>query len=187
MKPLIWKLPTAQSLENAALHYLGRYAASEASLRAMLENRLRRAGMRNPDFAQDAAAHELLRKAIESIIAKYKRNGILNDKAFAETKVNSLRRQGRSRRAIVQKLGAKGLPFSLVHEALQQNAEEKTPEEAELAAAIALVRRRKLGPFRKKEADSDAQRKELAALARAGFPLDIAKKALRTDEELWDE
>lgn len=187
MKLKLRKIPTPQSLANAALQYLGRYAASEASLRRVLENRLRRAAMQRPEFAADAERLVMLRSTIEQLVETHKRTGVINDAAFAETKVNSLRRQGRSRRAIQQKLGAKGIGGSVVATALEQYAEGAAPEEVELAAALALARRRKLGPFRKEPSDPDRQRKDFAALARAGFSSDIARRVLKAEApEDWD-
>ncbi|MDD4617475.1 MAG: regulatory protein RecX [Alphaproteobacteria bacterium] len=172
--------PTPESLGKAALQYLERYACSEAGLRNVLENRIRRATIKNRDFASDQTAHEALKAAIDQIVLKYKKLGVLNDKAFAEAKVNSLRREGRSRRAIQQKLAAKGISASFIKIAINRHAEDQSSEEAELAAACVLAKRRKLGPFRKTSADKDRRRKDLAVLARAGFPLDIACRALKT-------
>jgi regulatory protein len=187
MKIYFRKIPTPQSLANVALHYLGRYAASEASLRRVLENRLRRVAMQNPVFAADHERNRMLRDAIEQIIATHKRTGILNDAVFAETKVNSLRRQGRSRRAIQQKLGAKGVSSAIIAVAIEQNADSAAPEEVELKAAMALARRRKLGPFRKTPADEDRRRKDFSALARAGFSSAIARQVLKAEApEEWE-
>ena len=181
MKLKTRKIPTPHSLANVALQYLGRYAASEASLRRVLENRLRRAAMQNPEFAGDAELLRTLRTTIEQLIEKYKKTGVLNDAAFAETKVNSLRRQGRSHRAILQKLNAKGIRGAIVDEALEKNADGISSEEAEVAAALALLRRRKMGPFRKTLADEKIRRNELAALARAGFSFHVAQRVLKID------
>ena len=187
MKPKLRKIPTPQSLANVALHYLGRYAASEASLRRVLENRLRRAAMQRPEFAADAERQAMLRGVIEQLVETHKKTGVINDAAFAETKVNSLRRQGRSRRTIQQKLGSKGIRGAIVTAALEQNAEGAAPEEVELAAALAWARRRKLGAFRREPADPDRQRKDFAALARAGFSSDIARRVLKAEApEDWD-
>ncbi|MDR3425471.1 MAG: regulatory protein RecX [Alphaproteobacteria bacterium] len=175
------KPPTPQSLANAALQYLGRFAASEASLRRVLENRLRRAALRNPAFAADAAAQKALREAIEHIVEAHKRNGVIDDAAFAETKINSLRRQGRSRRAIEQKLAAKGLVKGIVATALDRHADGATAEEVEFKAALALARRRRLGPFGKTTPDETRRRKEFATLARAGFSSTIARRVLQAD------
>jgi SOS response regulatory protein OraA/RecX len=55
-----FKKPTPERLANAALYYLSRYAASEASLRRVLENRVRRAAMRDEAFAADREAQAAL-------------------------------------------------------------------------------------------------------------------------------
>ena len=181
------KIPTPQSLANIALYYLQRFAASEASLRRVLQNRLRRVAIRRPDFAADNELQQKLHSAIENIIEAHKKSGAINDKAFAEIKVNSLRRQGKSRRGIEQKLAAKGIQKTLVAEALESHAEELPPEEADYCAALALAKKRKLGPFRKKDADDDKKRKEFGVLARAGFSSAIAKRVLKAQiEEEWE-
>ena len=56
--------------------------------------------------------------------------------------------------------------------------------DAEFLAAIAFLRRRRLGPFRppaQDAADPVDPMRELATLGRAGFPRDIAERALRLD------
>jgi regulatory protein len=50
----------------------------------------------------------------------------------------------------------------------------------ELAAAVAFARRRRIGPFRKGDADP---RRELGMLARAGYGQEVAEAALRLDAE----
>lgn len=165
---------TPERLANVALHYLARYAASEASLRRVLDNRLRRAAMHNPEFANDPAAQDTLRAAIGGIVERHRKSGALNDIAFAETKLNSLRRAGRSRRAIEQKLAKAGIRKDITRGLFDS---EET-EEAELQAAFKLARRKKLGNFRSGETTREQRRKDLATLARAGFSLDIARRAL---------
>jgi regulatory protein len=173
------RIPTAQSLEGAALFYLGRYAASEFSLRRVLENRLRRAARLNPLFSQDEGLQERLRTAIDAIIERHKKSGALNDAAFAEMKTAGWRRAGRSARAIRMRLGQRGVARGAIEQALDCSAEDGDAEEAEFQAALALAKRRRLGPFRQKPADADQGRKDLATLARAGFSLDVARRALK--------
>jgi regulatory protein len=173
--------PTPQNLANAALHYLQRYAASEASLRRVLKHRIRRAAFDNPLVASDAERIAVLNSAIEMIIETHKKTGALNDASFAETKINSLRRQGRSSRAIQQRLAAKGVSSSLIVAALELNADGAEMEEIDFKAALTLARKRKLGPFRQSAADPSRTRKDFATLARAGFSSSIAKRVLKTE------
>jgi regulatory protein len=59
--------------------------------------------------------------------------------------------------------------------------------QAELAAALALARRRRLGPFRAVAGDPARVQKELAAFARAGFGRDVALRALRMDPQAAED
>jgi regulatory protein len=52
---------------------------------------------------------------------------------------------------------------------------------AELDAARAFARKRRLGPHREPDQRAQHRQKDLAALARQGFSFDTAKKALGTD------
>lgn len=178
------KVPTPDYLANVALYYLSRFAASEADLRRVLDNRLRRAAMVYPDFAEDKTLQQTLRAAIDSIVEQHKKSGILNDAAFAQMKANALRRAGRSARRITQQLQQRGVEAELVEAALCA-ADEGNSEESELNAAVALARRRGLGAFRKtggaKAAGTDQRRKDFATLARAGFSYDTARKVLESE------
>ncbi|MDX2028416.1 MAG: RecX family transcriptional regulator [Alphaproteobacteria bacterium] len=174
-----YAIPTSERLAKVALAYLARYAASEAALRRVLENRLRRAAMHDTAFASDHVAQKKLRETITNIIERHTKNGVLNDKAFTETKLNSLRRAGRSRRAIEQKLAQAGISKNIVRTAF----EGEESEEVELTAARKLARRKKLGAFRSGKTAPDQRRKDLAVLARAGFSLAIARMALDTASE----
>lgn len=143
--------------------------------------------MENSDFNEDKKRIGILHSAIETIIEGHKKTGALNDAAFAESKIISLRRQGRSRHAILQKLALKGVKRDIVAAALTQSDDGVEANEVEFTAAMALARRRKLGPFRKTPGDEDRKRKDFAALARAGFSSDIARRVLQTEApEDWE-
>jgi regulatory protein len=53
---------------------------------------------------------------------------------------------------------------------------------SELAAACALVRRRRLGPYRAPGKRVDCRQKDLASLARAGFSLALARRVLKAPD-----
>ena len=170
------KIPTPQNLTNVALYYLSRFSASENSLRRVLQNRIRRAAMRNAEFSVDTKKQDQLRAVIETIIEQHRKSGALNDAVYAETKVASMRRMGRSRRTIQQKLVTKGVARSIVEKALKQDNDEEVGEAAEMKAAMIFAKRRKIGCFRTGNADIERKQKEFAMMARAGFAYDIAKK-----------
>ena len=159
---------TPQSLENAALYYLQRYAATRASLRRVLLNKIRK--MKDADPARV----EQIKALIEPLIERYVTAGLLNDTAFAEARTSTLRRRGGSARAIAMKLSQKGVDRKVATEVAAVGGRE-----AEVSAARELCRRKKLGAFRVKlDADPDRKRKDIAVLARAGFRYDVIKEAL---------
>jgi regulatory protein len=172
--------PDAQELQNAALDYLARYAATEAGLRRILERRidrwLRRAG--DADRETIAAQASAARVAVREVVARLVAAGAVNDAKYAENRARSLVRSGRSRRATDAQLRAKGVDSATVQSVLPEDAE------TELAAALVLARKRRIGPFRRGAAADEAGRKqELGVLARAGFPQDVARRALAMDPD----
>jgi len=175
------KNPTPDSLTRAAEYYLARFAASESSLRRVLNTRLRRVAMSNPDFAANRELQAHLKSAIETIIENYKHSGIINDGAYAEMKRSSLRRAGRSRSAIKQKLQAKGLAAGVIDQAL---AEESDEENAELTAALIFAKRKKIGRYATVSVAADQQKKQIAAMARAGFKFGIIKRIINVTDDL---
>lgn len=159
---------TATALDNAALHYLGRFASSSENLRRILMRKV----ARHATAPEDAEAGARL---IDELIARYRRSGLLDDRAYAAQAAASLARRGRSRFSIGGKLAQKGVASELVKETIAALEESGS---SEIAAACALVRRRRLGPYRKAEPTPELKRKELATLARAGFALDLARRVL---------
>lgn len=181
------RIPTPEYLSRVALHYLERYAASEASLRRVLNNRIKRAEMCHPEFAADFESKRKLAEAIDTLVAQHKKSGVINDAAFAEMKVNSLRRNGRSARAITQRLYHKGIAADLIEQALAPEDEAQDAAELDLKAARIFAKKRGMGPWLKKEATPELLRKHVAAMARAGFAFNIIKEALDTDVETVDD
>lgn len=155
---------TGQYLENAALYYLQRYATSAENFRRVMRRKI----MRSCHFHKDDP--EKFYPLVDALVTRYVAAGLLNDKGFAEARVTSLRRQGRSKNAIMAKLAAKGLPKTAVEDALEHHDDEET----ELQAALKLVKRKKLG----KATEPKDRQKEMAVLGRAGFSFEIARAAL---------
>jgi regulatory protein len=143
----------AAALEAAAFRYLVRYASSVENLRRILARK-----------TED-------RIAVEAAIAKCVRLGLVDDRSYAAGRSASLARAGASRRAIAERLRAKGVDGETIRDALEGAA-------SDLAAACALVRRRRLGPYRPEAQRAAFREKDLASLARAGFPLDVAREVL---------
>jgi regulatory protein len=164
---------TSERLEKAALDYLERFASSRANLVRMLERRVRRAALAAPET--DVAALEV---AIDAIVLKFAHAGLLNDAAYAEQAALSLFRRGLPPRRIAATLRRKGVGEKDIRRALAALAE--VASEPELAAACAFVRRRRLGPCRGR-ARNERRARDLAALARAGFSLEVARRVLAAE------
>lgn len=159
------------TVERSALHYLQRFSASEAGLRAVLLRRIERAA-RDGRCERDEAAGW-----IEPVIEKFKRLGYLDDVAFAETKAMSLRRRGDSARKIRMTLSQTGVDTELIDHALDAH-DQNVDGDAELIAAARLAQRRRLGPMRPAADREERRTKDLAAMARAGFSHRIARRVL---------
>ena len=172
--------PDAETLHEAALAYLARYAATEAGLLRVLLRRIDRWSRQARDAEAD---RDLIQEqttaaaAARDAVARLAAAGAINDAAFAESRVRSLVRAGRSRRAIGAHLAAKGVGAEA-----QRRILPATDADFELAAALVLARRRRVGPFRLGDLpDAEGQRRELAIFARAGFPRGLAQRALAFD------
>jgi regulatory protein len=172
-KKLVRKPPRKVSpayLQRAAMAYLERYSSSAENLRRVLRRKVdKRCRLRGEDPSE-------FHDAIDEVVAKSLRIGLIDDTRFAEARVATLRRRGGSARAIQAKLSAKGLDRSTIAAAL--DGEEGNEEKA----ALAFARRRKLGPFRPGER-APYRDKDLAALARAGFRFDLARRIVDGDGE----
>jgi regulatory protein len=162
--------PDARSLQDAALRHLARYSATQAGLLRVLGRRIDRwARTADPDTA--AAGRAAAQAAARSVVSRLAAAGAVDDAAFAASRARSLARAGRSRRAISAHLAARGVPAELT--ALPDDPA------AELAAALAYARRRRIGPFRQPP-DAEQRLRDLARLARAGFAQSVAEAALAT-------
>ena len=160
---------TPDYLERAALHYLERYASSSENLRRVLGRKVWKAAREGGEVDEDQAAGW-----IDVLVEKLRRAGLLDDRAYAETRTVALRRQGESTRGIRLKLGAKGVERDAVEAALE--ADE--PGNDDVSAAVAYARRRRLGPWRT-AAEREARRdRDMAALARKGFSFDICRAVI---------
>jgi regulatory protein len=159
---------TLAYLERAALYYLERYASSSQNLRRVLARKVeRRCRERDEDPAEAMAL-------VDEVVGKALSGGYVDDKVYAQGRVAALRRRGGSARGIAMKLAAKGVDRELVEAAL---ADEHTDE---ITAALALARRRKLGPFRTRDRALHRDR-DLAAMARGGFSFDVARRVVDGD------
>lgn len=166
---------TADYLHNSGLHYLQRFPASTGHFRTVMMRKVDKSCRHHT--GQD---REVCARLVEELVAKFCQMGLLDDAGYSRGMVTSLRRRGLSARAIQAKLSGKGLGREHIDKALSDFADEHGGE-TEIVAALRLARRKRIGPFATKAAESTD--KHLAALARAGFSYDIASRVIQMDHE----
>ena len=171
--------PDEASLRQAALNHLARYGTTQSNLLRVLVRRIDRWAHAADALPEHVAASKVAAQAVVNQLATL---GVVNDAAFAESRARSLHRAGRSRRAITAHLQAKGVPAGLV--------ELPDDPDLDLSAAVLYAARRRMGPFRLRpdaqdqELDTDgpgpdpSRPRDLARLARAGFPASVAQRVL---------
>lgn len=164
------KKATARHLDNVALWYLQRFAASAGSLRRVLMRRVEKSARAHDTDREEGAAF------VEDIIARFLRSGLLDDRVYAEGRALSLHRRGVSTRGIRARLAAKGVDAEDIDAALAGLRDEM--DDPDLAAAIAYARRRRIGPYRTRGDRDELKERDLAALARQGFGYDIARRVI---------
>ncbi len=173
-------MPTRENLDRAALAYLERFDSSAANLRRVLRGRVARAARAHPDL--DAAAAERL---VDELVERYQASGLIDDARYAESMARGLQARGASRRGIRHKLRARGVSADTIDAALASAGRDS--DDAELDAARAFVRRRRLGPHRPEQQRAERYQRDLAALARAGFSFEVARRALEVPAGAVDE
>ena len=184
--------PTRAALHEAALAYLARGAATADSVKKTLERRIAnwarrsvRAGRDAEGVASDGATS---RELVAEIVARLREVGLVDDASFAENRAKRMSSAGRSRRAITAHLAHKGVDAATVRESVPHDAG------AELDAALAFARKRRIGPFASaddapegRDAKREAERKALGAMARAGFDWNVCDRVMRMDRADADE
>ena len=153
---------TPDYLQRAAMHYLERYAAPAAQLRRVLA---RKVAVSCRHCEQDPSAFEAM---LDEVVARCVSSGLVDDQRFAQARAATLKRKGRSSRAVAASLSAKGVARELAQ------AASAASEDDELAAARKAARRKRLGPWCRGDRAASRQ-KDLAALARAGFSMTSAR------------
>ena len=176
---------TADYLRNSGLYYLQRFAASRAGFEKVMLRKVKKSCHHHTDQNyQDCVL------MVRTVADDFERAGLLNDTVFARGLATSLRRAGKSSKAVRYKMTLKGLPDEIAESALRTHDEEHhaNTTEADIKAAVILARRKKMGPFA--PADHDKTERMIATLARAGFSYGIAQKILSMNlsdaEEILD-
>lgn len=167
---------TPANLRQAVLDYLDRFAASVRRLDQLMQRKIKASAAAHGDDPTPLLA------VLPDILAALAKQGLLNDRDLAEAKTRSMIRRGGSRMKIRANLAGKGIDAETADLALERMKQEF--DDPDLEAAVAYARRRRLGHFRTDPESRAANRqKDLAAMARAGFALSLARRALTEPEE----
>ncbi|KHK93071.1 regulatory protein RecX [Novosphingobium malaysiense] len=164
---------TSARLEELALAYVARFATTQAKLRGYLQRKVRERGWEDEGPPP-----------IENLVNRYAELGYVDDEAWARMKAGSLLRRGYGTRRVAEALG---------HAGIEEDVREdmRPPEAEQRRAALVMARRRRFGPYAVQPIDRPVREKQLAAMLRAGHPLDIARRivdATDPDEaEEWAE
>jgi len=154
----------AEGLERLALFYAGRYATTRAKLGAYLQRKIRERGWacsKQPE--------------VEQLVERFVELGYIDDRAFASARAASLQRRGYGERRLDQALYAAGIEPADAADAKAQ------AQRGAWESAVRFAERKRIGPFReaKTEPDRAALQKALAAMLRAGHPMEMALKLVR--------
>jgi regulatory protein len=148
-----------EALERLALFYAGRYATTRARLRSYLARKLRERG-----WAGDGEP------PLERLVERLAGLGYVDDKVYAASRAASLGRRGYGERRVRDVLAAAGIGE-------EDGAEARAKaHDGAWEAALRFAERRRIGPFAAEEPDRAGREKAMAAMLRAGHPLDIARR-----------
>lgn len=150
------------ALQELAFGYVARFATSRAKLSSYLNRKLRERGW-SGDREPDPAA----------VVDKVVDLGFIDDAAYAGMKAASLTRRGYGKGRVRMALAQSGIAAEDGSEALA------LADEQELAAALRFAERRRIGPYAAVAADLPGRQKALAAMLRAGHPMDVSRRIIQ--------
>jgi regulatory protein len=149
------------SLRALALTYVGRFATTRARLTAYLFRKLRERG-----WSVDGEP------PVDEVVADFVRLGYVDDDQFARHRTDSLLRRGYGPIRVDAALRHAGIAPEVAASQSMIGPEE------EMAAAIALARRKRIGPFCQTGMDIRTRQQGLSVLARAGHRYEIARAVI---------
>jgi regulatory protein len=148
-----------ERLRGLALHYVGKYATTQAKLGAYLARKIRERGWDGER-----------RTDVSALVEQFAELGYINDAQFAEARSRAFVRRGYGERRLNEDLRASGIGESDAVPAKEHMAESA------FAAAENFARRKRLGPFANEPALPDKRHKQLQAFLRAGHGFEVAKR-----------
>ena len=153
-----------EKLLKYAIYYLSKYSSSKKNLEYILKKKIRR-------ISDEKKIRFQLYKEIKNIIDKLEQLKLINDTIYAESKINTLLNQVKSKNYIKQYLIRKGVRSEVADEQISLFYEKNQNLEKE--NALKFAKKRNLIN------DKKDYEKKLAKMARAGFSYEISKEILK--------
>ena len=153
-----------EKLLKYAIYYLSKYSSSKKNLEYILKKKIRR-------ISDEKKIRFQLYKEIKIIIDKLEQLKLINDTIYAESKINTLLNQVKSKNYIKQYLIRKGVRSEVADE--QISLFYKKNQNLEKENALKFAKKRNLIN------DKKDYEKKLAKMARAGFSYEISKEILK--------
>ena len=153
-----------EKLLKYAIYYLSKYSSSKKNLEYILKKKIRR-------ISDEKKIRFQLYKEIKITIDKLEQLKLINDAIYAESKINSLLNQVKSKNYIKQYLIRKGVRSEVADEQISLFYEKNQNLEKE--NALKFAKKRNLIN------DKKDYEKKLAKMARAGFSYEISKEILK--------
>lgn len=153
-----------EKLLKYAIYYLSKYSSSKKNLEYILKKKIRQ-------ITDEKKIRFQLYKEIKIIIDKLEQLKLINDTIYAESKINALLNQVKSRNYIKQYLIRKGVSSKVADEQISLFYEKNKNLEKE--NAFKFAKKRNLIN------DKKNYEKKLAKMARAGFNYEISKEILK--------
>lgn len=167
-------------MEEMALAYVARFATSAGKLGDYLRRKLRERGWEGEDAsdgAGDCARPDGSGPDIAGLVERFVALGYVDDATYARAKAQGLLRRGYGARRIDQALGAAGIAEPLREESRGDEADRRR-------AALVMARKRRFGPFGAGGIlDRVLREKQVAAMLRAGHPLDHVREVVNAVSE----
>jgi regulatory protein len=148
-----------ERLRGLALHYVGKYATTQAKLGTYLTRKIRERGWEGER-----------RTDVAVLVEQFVELGYINDAQFAEARSRSFVRRGYGERRLNEDLRSCGIGESDAVPAKEHMTEST------FTAAKNFARRKRLGPFASEAAPPEKRQKQLHAFLRAGHSFDVAKR-----------
>lgn len=153
-----------ERMRGLALHYVGKYATSQAKLSNYLRRKINERGW------DDVSGPD-----VDALTERLCDLGYINDAQFAEARSRTLVRRGFGKRRLDDDLRAAGI-------AEKDGANARAEAEASrFTAAENFARRKRIGPFATEAASPEKRQKQLQAFLRAGHAFDLAKRFVNAD------